>query len=166
MTGPRPGAGASTAAPGADTGAPTVSSKRYEKIKLIYAYAPGLAEALGGEPLLYSDIDPWAGSVGTGGGGGGFGGGGGGFGGGGGWFGGGGGGFGGGGGAFGGGGGMGAAAWWWRRRFRAVAAVGRWRRRLRRISNQLTRIAGAMSKLGERLTSATDWVGPAEGVVR
>ena len=105
MPGPRPAAG--TSAPGmtgTDAGAPTVSSKRYEKINLIYAYAPGLAEALGGEPLLYSDIDPWAGSVGNsgGGGGGGFGGGGGGGG-----FGGGGGGnsFGGGGGGFGGGGG-------------------------------------------------------------
>ena len=113
----RPGAvtatrpGAAPAAPGAvgGDGAPTVSSKRYERINLAYAYAPGIAMLFeNGEALLYSDIDPWASSLsgGGGGGGGGFGGGGGGLGGGGGGFGGGGGGFGGGGGGgFGGGGG-------------------------------------------------------------
>lgn len=79
----RPGAGGETVRPGGTTpaaaggatGTPTVASKRYERINLQYAYAPGLAYALGGEALMYSQIDPWAGSVG-GMGGGGFGGGG------------------------------------------------------------------------------------------
>jgi len=35
----------------------------YHIIKLKYAYAPGIAQILGGTPLYYSDVDPWVGSI-------------------------------------------------------------------------------------------------------
>ncbi len=54
--------GEATQAPVA-TGAPVVASTRYVRIPLRYAYAPGLAEALGGRGLRLSDLDPWVGSL-------------------------------------------------------------------------------------------------------
>ena len=52
--------------PSERTGAPMVGSKRYYQIPIHYAYAPGLAEALGGRGLRLSDIDPWVGSMASG----------------------------------------------------------------------------------------------------
>ena len=83
----RPGAtpGATPTAPGGGAtgaaGSPTVSSKRYEKINVKFAFAPGLARAfVKGKALYYADMDTMAQGIGgTGGGiggGGGFGGGG------------------------------------------------------------------------------------------
>lgn len=60
---PRPEAPALAAA---QSGRPTVRAKRYEFVPLRYAYAPGLAVALGGRALLWSDIDPWAAALSSG----------------------------------------------------------------------------------------------------
>jgi len=49
------------------TGSPTVTAKRYEIVKLNYGFAPGIAMALGGRPLYYQDMDPWASGFGSGG---------------------------------------------------------------------------------------------------
>ena len=50
--------------PRAADGVPGQASKRYALLKMQFAYAPGLAQALGGHSLLLSDLDPWAAMVG------------------------------------------------------------------------------------------------------
>jgi len=55
-----------TAQNGPEPGSPTVTAKRYTVIRLNYAYAPGLAVCLGGQGLMYGQMDPWAGGFGNG----------------------------------------------------------------------------------------------------
>lgn len=57
--GPRPPQPVSTE----PTGAPVVGTTRYVRIPIRWAYAPGLAEALGGRGLRLADIDPWVGAI-------------------------------------------------------------------------------------------------------